>query len=64
MLVPGSAIVTMFLGALLALAWPKPTDQTGESRTLTALASGFIAGEALIAVVVPMLVALGLVVLR
>jgi len=64
MLVPGSAIVTMFLGGLAALAWPKPADKEGESRTLTALASGFIAGEALIAVVVPVLVALGLVVLR
>src|SRR5436190_7462932 len=64
MLVPGSAIVTMFLGGLAALTWPKPANQEGESRTLTALASGFIAGEALIAVVVPVLVALGLVVLR
>jgi uncharacterized oligopeptide transporter (OPT) family protein len=59
MLVPGSAIVTMFLGGLLALAWPKASAGQGENRTLTALASGFIAGEALIAVLVPMLVALG-----
>ena len=59
MLVPGSAIVTMFLGSLVALAWPKPKAQEGESRTLTALASGFIAGEALIAVIVPVLVWLG-----
>ena len=65
MLVPGSAIVTMFLGALLALAWPKAKANGGsENRTLTALASGFIAGEALIAVIVPVLVALGWVVLR
>jgi uncharacterized oligopeptide transporter (OPT) family protein len=65
MLVPGSAIVTMFLGGLLALLWPKSED-TGQSenRTLTALASGFIAGEALIAVIVPVLVALGWVVLQ
>lgn len=63
MLVPGSAIVTMFLGAILAAAWPGRTAG-GESRTVTALASGFIAGEALVAVLVPMLVALGLVVLR
>jgi len=59
MLVPGSAIVTMFLGSLVALAWPKPVNQEGESRTLTALASGFIAGEALVAVIVPVLVWLG-----
>jgi len=65
MLVPGSAIVTMFLGAVLALAWPKPkANGESENRTLTALASGFIAGEALIAVVVPMLVALGWVKLK
>jgi len=71
MLVPGSAIVTMFLGAVLALAWPKSRNgaapaqaEPGENRTLTALASGLIAGEALIAVVVPILVALGVVHLR
>ena len=58
MLVPGSAVITMFLGSLVAMAWPKPENQEGESRTLTALASGFIAGEALVAVIVPLLVAL------
>ena len=58
MLVPGSAIVTMFLGAILASSWPKPANGTGEgeNRTMTALASGFIAGEAIIAVIVPILV--------
>src|SRR5262249_51101872 len=58
MLVPGSAIVTMFLGAVAAAAWPKREDAPaeGENRTLTALASGFIAGEAIIAVLVPILV--------
>src|SRR5262249_52304091 len=66
MLVPGSAIVTMFLGALVAAAWPKPANvgSGGENRTLTALASGFIAGEALIAVIVPILVTLGWVALH
>jgi uncharacterized oligopeptide transporter (OPT) family protein len=60
MLVPGSAIVTMFLGALVTTMWPKsPENAGGGNRTLTALASGFIAGEALIAVIVPILVALG-----
>jgi uncharacterized oligopeptide transporter (OPT) family protein len=60
MLVPGSAIVTMFLGAILAALWPKPENPTreGENRTVTALASGFIAGEAIIAVIVPILVVL------
>ena len=50
MLVPGSAIVTMFLGALVSEFWPKSKDASatgsdGENRTKTALASGFIAGE-------------------
>ena len=63
MLVPGSAIVTMFLGAVVAALWPKPAQPTsdGENRTVTALASGFIAGEAIVAVIVPILVALGIV---
>ena len=58
MLVPGSAIVTMFLGALVSEFWPKSanTGSDGENRTKTALASGLIAGEAIIAVVVPILV--------
>jgi uncharacterized oligopeptide transporter (OPT) family protein len=60
MLVPGSAIVTMFLGALLAAAWQRRRSEGGE-RTSTALASGFIAGEAIVAVIVPILVALKLV---
>jgi uncharacterized oligopeptide transporter (OPT) family protein len=66
MLVPGGAVVTMFLGALFARMWPRggAKGSDGEDRTLTALASGMIAGEALIAVVVPVLVALGLVALR
>jgi len=65
MLVPGSAIVSMFLGALVAAAWPRGEgERDGENRTATALASGFIAGEAIIAVVVPILVALRLVHLK
>ena len=59
MLVPGSAIVTMFLGALLAAAW-RGRKGEGENRTQTALASGFIAGEAIIAVIVPILVTIGI----
>ncbi len=58
MLVPGSAIVTMFLGAIVATFWPRSeaASREGENRTMTALASGFIAGEAIIAVIVPILV--------
>jgi uncharacterized oligopeptide transporter (OPT) family protein len=69
MLVPGSAIVTMFLGALVSEFWPKSKNGTdtgsdGESRTKTALASGFIAGEAIIAVIVPILVVLKIIKLQ
>jgi uncharacterized oligopeptide transporter (OPT) family protein len=59
-LVPGSAICSMFLGGLLAEVWrmlkPKNYD-----LHVTPLASGFIAGEAIIAVIIPILVAIGLV---
>ena len=59
-LVPGSAIVSMFVGGLLAEFWRmlKPLQY---DRHVTPLASGFIAGEAIIAVVIPILVAIGIV---
>jgi uncharacterized oligopeptide transporter (OPT) family protein len=63
MLVPANAVITMFLGALAATAWGKLARQSAE-RYLVPVASGFIAGEALVAVVVPILVALGIVHLR
>ncbi len=63
MLVPGSAVVSMFIGAVGAEAWkwarPKQANQN-----LIPLASGFIAGEALVAVIIPILVAVGIVTLR
>jgi uncharacterized oligopeptide transporter (OPT) family protein len=63
MLVPANAVITMFLGALAATAWGKLARKSAE-RYLVPVASGFIAGEALVAVVVPILVALGIVHLR
>lgn len=57
MLVPGSAIVTMFLGGLVALMWEKSSPKSHEHH-LTPLASGFIAGEAIVAVIIPVLVTL------
>jgi uncharacterized oligopeptide transporter (OPT) family protein len=56
MLVPGSAVITMFLGGLAQLVWQKLRPSSAE-RHLTPLASGFIAGEAIVAVVIPILVA-------
>ncbi|TBR25877.1 OPT family oligopeptide transporter [bacterium] len=63
MLVPGSAIVTMFLGGVLDWAWNK-LDPKSWDRHLVPLASGFVAGEAIVAVVLPILVAAGLMTLQ
>ena len=58
MLIPISAVTTMFLGALGDWVWKKilPEDH---ARYSVPVASGCIAGEALVAVVIPILVALG-----
>ena len=60
MLVPGSAVFTMFVGGLLGELWRMTSRQSYE-RHVTPLASGFIAGEAIIAVLIPILVVMGLV---
>ncbi len=59
MLVPASVIVTMFAGAVIGTLWTKLSPRTSEPY-LIPLASGLIAGEALVAVIVPLLVLLGL----
>jgi uncharacterized oligopeptide transporter (OPT) family protein len=59
MLVPAATIVTMVVGGAIAKAWTRTSPRTGELY-LTPLASGLIAGEALVAVVVPLLVVFGL----
>jgi uncharacterized oligopeptide transporter (OPT) family protein len=58
MLVPASAIATMFLGGLGAVVWQK-LDQQRCDKYLVPLASGFISGEALMAVIIPILIAVG-----
>jgi uncharacterized oligopeptide transporter (OPT) family protein len=63
MLVPGSAVCSMFLGAVLAELWRLASPKSQE-RHVTPLASGFIAGEAIVAVVIPILVAIGIVKLQ
>jgi uncharacterized oligopeptide transporter (OPT) family protein len=60
MLVPAAVIFVMFLGGVVELIWSKLNPRT-YGRFLIPLASGFIAGEAIIAVVVPLLVVLGIV---
>jgi len=58
MLVPASAVATMFAGAVIdRLA--RRADPLGVERWMLPLASGMIAGEALVAIVIPVLIVLG-----
>jgi uncharacterized oligopeptide transporter (OPT) family protein len=59
-LVPGSAVIAMFAGAVAGELWRLGARKSYEQR-VTPIASGFIAGEAIIAVLIPILVAVGLV---
>ena len=63
MLVPGSAVCAMFVGALIAEVW-RMFAKKNQELYVTPLASGFIAGEALVAVLIPILVALRVVTLQ
>jgi putative OPT family oligopeptide transporter len=58
MLVPFAVIATMFLGGVIGTIWAK-ADKRSSDHYMIPLASGFIAGEALIAVIVPVLIWLG-----
>jgi uncharacterized oligopeptide transporter (OPT) family protein len=55
MLVPGSAVCSMFLGGTVGELWRMASKRSYEQR-ITPLASGFIAGEAIVAVLIPILV--------
>jgi uncharacterized oligopeptide transporter (OPT) family protein len=59
MLIPGWTVVTMFLGGVIGKVWSRASPRTSELY-LIPLASGFIAGEALLAVLVPLLIVVGL----
>jgi uncharacterized oligopeptide transporter (OPT) family protein len=58
MLVPAAVIFVMFLGSVVDRLWWR-TDRRSHQSSMVPLASGLIAGEALVAVVVPLLVLLG-----
>jgi uncharacterized oligopeptide transporter (OPT) family protein len=58
-LLPFSSISTMLIGAVLAAIWLARRPASAQ-RYLIALASGLIAGEALVAVIAPVLIALHL----
>ena len=60
MLVPAAVIIVMFLGGVVERLWWH-RDRRSNELYMVPLASGFIAGEAIIAVVIPLLVVIGLV---
>jgi len=60
MLVPAAVIIVMFAGGLVDWIWRR-VDRRSNGLYMTPLASGLIAGEALVAVVIPLLVVIGLI---
>jgi uncharacterized oligopeptide transporter (OPT) family protein len=58
LLLPFSSISTMFLGAVVGAVW-MARHPASAARYLIAVASGFIAGEAMVAVIAPILIAMG-----
>jgi len=59
MLIPVSAVTVIFIGAVLDRVWARVSPETQKTYAI-ASASGLIAGEALVAVIIPLLVTLGL----
>jgi uncharacterized oligopeptide transporter (OPT) family protein len=59
MMVPGAVVFAMFVGGLVQLFWEKRSPATAD-RISTPLASGLIAGEAIVAVIIPLLIAVGI----
>ena len=57
MVVPGTVVFTMVLGGVLMSLWQRLDRRTAEKYAMP-LASGLIAGEAIVAVVIPLLIAL------
>ena len=60
MIVPASVIFVMFLGGAVERIWARSNPRSHE-HYMVPLASGLIAGEAIVAVIVPLLVVLGIV---
>jgi len=59
MLLPGVAILMMWIGGIIEAIWRKRSSHTAD-EVLIPLSSGFIAGEAILAVLIPILMALNL----
>jgi uncharacterized oligopeptide transporter (OPT) family protein len=60
MMVPGFVVFTMVLGGILMSVWLR-SDRKNAEKIGMPLASGLIAGEAVMAIVIPLLIALNLV---
>jgi len=58
-LVPFAVVATMFIGGLVGTVWKRAAPRSADT-SLVPFASGLIAGEALVAVLVPLLLWLGL----
>jgi uncharacterized oligopeptide transporter (OPT) family protein len=58
LLLPFSSVSTMFVGAVIGAIW-LARHPASAARYLIAVASGFIAGEAMLAVIAPVLIAMG-----
>jgi uncharacterized oligopeptide transporter (OPT) family protein len=59
MLIPFNAVAGIFVGAMADVLWARVAPRSNERYSIP-LASGLIAGEALVAVAIPILVTLGL----
>ena len=59
MLIPFNAVTGIFLGAMIDVVWARVAPANNERYSIP-IASGLIAGEALVAVAIPILVTLGL----
>jgi uncharacterized oligopeptide transporter (OPT) family protein len=58
MLIPFNAVTGIFLGSMVDVAWARLAPRSHAQYSIPS-ASGLIAGEALVAVVIPLLVTLG-----
>ncbi|HWM85346.1 MAG TPA: OPT/YSL family transporter [Kofleriaceae bacterium] len=59
MMVPGFVIFTMFIGGMLLLLWRAMSPRSAQQVSVP-FATGMIAGEAIVAVLIPLLIAVGI----
>jgi uncharacterized oligopeptide transporter (OPT) family protein len=59
MMVPGAVVFAMYIGGLVQLFWAQ-SNRASADRLSIPLASGLIAGEAIVAVIIPLLITVGI----